>query len=151
MNSTTILLVEDDPSDAELIKRSFVRGEVANEVVLASDGQEALDYIFGTGRHAGRDMSKLPALTLLDFKLPKITGLEVLRRIRTETRTQRMPVVILTSSGEQKDLASGYDLGVNSYIRKPIDCKELARAIQHLAWYWLVLNEPPPTMMEGET
>jgi len=149
MSESTVLLVEDNPSDVELIKRACETGQIGNELVVASDGQEALDYIFGWGAHAGRDITKLPALTLLDLKLPKVSGLEVLHKIRMAEHSRRMPVVILTSSGEPQDLARGYDLGVNSYIRKPIVFRELARAIQHLAWYWLELNVRPPIRMGG--
>jgi len=111
---------------------------------VAEGGQEALDYLFGAGAGAGRDVAQLPALVLLDLKLPKVGGLEVLRRIRADERTRRLPVVILTSSREEQDGAASYDLGVNSYIRKPVDFNQFAQAIQHLGLYWLVLNEPPP-------
>lgn len=146
MNSKTILLIEDNPSDIGLTKRALEKGHIANELVVTEDGQEALNYLWGTGTHAGRDVSDLPTLTLLDLKLPRVSGLEVLRRVRSDPRTRRMPVVILTSSTEEQDVASGYDLGVNSYIRKPVDFKQFAEAIQQLGLYWLVLNEPPPKM-----
>jgi len=139
-----ILLVEDNPSDADLTKRALARGHISNVLVIAEDGQEALDYLFGTGAYIGRDVTQLPAVVLLDLKLPRVDGLEVLRRIRTETLTRRMPVVILTSSKEEQDLAASYDLGVNSYIRKPVDFEQFAQAIQTLGLYWLVLNEEPP-------
>ncbi len=139
-----ILLVEDNPSDVELTKRALSKAHVANELIVAEDGQEALDYLQCTGPHAGRDNSELPALTLLDLKLPKVPGLEVLRRIRSDARLRRLPVVILTSSNEERDLAAGYDLGVNSYIRKPVDFKQFLDAVQQLGLYWLVLNEPAP-------
>jgi two-component system, response regulator len=139
----TILLVEDNPSDVELTKRALKTCRVANALIVAEDGQEAVDYLFGTGLYAGRNTSELPALTLLDLKLPKIPGLEVLRRIRDDVRTHRLPVVILTSSKEEQDIATSYDLGVNSYIRKPVDFTQFARAIEQLGLYWLVLNEPP--------
>ena len=144
MNPKIILLVEDNPSDIGLTRRALAKSHVANELVVAEDGQEALDYLFGTGAYIGRDVTQLPAVVLLDLKLPRVDGLEVLRRIRTETLTRRMPVVILTSSKEEQDLATSYDLGVNSYIRKPVDFVQFAQAIQTLGLYWLVLNEEPP-------
>jgi CheY-like chemotaxis protein len=144
MNPKIILLVEDNPSDVGLTQRALDKSHVANELVVAEDGQAALDYLFGTGVHAGRDVAELPALVLLDLKLPGVDGLEVLRRVRADERTRRLPVVILTSSKEEQDVAAGYDLGVNSYIRKPVDFTQFAQAIQHLGLYWLVLNEPPP-------
>ena len=145
MNSEkVILLIEDNPSDVDLTRRALDKGHVANELIVAEDGEEALDYLWGAGVHAGRDVSDQPALTLLDLKLPKIPGLEVLRRIRSDPRTRRIPVVILTSSKEEQDVAAGYDLGINSYIRKPVDFKQFAHCIEQLGLYWLVLNEPPP-------
>lgn len=144
MRTGTILLVEDNPSDIDLTKRALVRSHIANDLVIAEDGEEALEYLFCAGRYSDRDVSNVPALTLLDLKLPKVPGLEVLRRIREDPRTRRMPVVILTSSKEEQDVATGYDLGVNSYIRKPVDFKQFASAIQQLGLYWLVLNESPP-------
>lgn len=149
MKAKTILLVEDNPSDVDLTRRAFLKARIQNELVVAEDGEEALDYLFGTGAHAGRDISLLPALTLLDLNLPKIRGLEVLRRIRSDVRTKRLPVVILTSSREEHDLAEGYDLGVNSYIQKPVDFTKFADAIGHLGLYWLVLNELPPELEPG--
>lgn len=144
MNSKTILLVEDNPSDVALTRRALDKARIANLLVVVEDGQEALDYLLGSGAHAGRDTSNQPALTLLDLKLPKIPGLEVLRRIRSEAVTLRLPVVILTSSDEEQDVARSYDLGINSYIRKPVDFRQFARAVEQLGLYWLVLNEPPP-------
>ena len=144
MNTKTILLVEDDPSDIDLTKRALAKGHILNQLVVASDGQEALDYLFGTGAYAGRDITDFPTLTLLDLKLPKVSGLDVLRRIRAEVSTRRMPVVILTSSREEQDLAASYDLGVNSYIRKPVDFQQFVESVAHLGLYWLVLNEEPP-------
>ena len=144
MKDKTILLIEDNPSDIELTKRALEKGHILNELVVASDGQEALDYLFGTGAYAGRDSSDFPALTLLDLKLPKVSGLDVLRRIRTEAGTRRMPVVILTSSREEQDMAASYDLGVNSYIRKPVDFESFVQSVAQLGLYWLVLNEGPP-------
>jgi two-component system response regulator len=145
MSDKILLLVEDDPSDVELTRRALARSRVANELVVAADGQEALDYLFATGEHAGRDPAALPALVLLDLKLPKIDGLEVLRRIRADERTRRLPVVVLTSSREEQDVAASYDLGVNSYIRKPVDFLRFAEAVQQVGLYWLLLNEAPPT------
>jgi CheY-like chemotaxis protein len=144
MNTKTILLVEDNPSDIELTQRALQKGHILNELVIASDGQEALDYLFGTGEYAGRDTSDFPALTLLDLKLPKVSGLDVLRKIRSEAATRRMPVVILTSSREEQDMAASYDLGVNSYIRKPVDFGQFVQSVAQLGLYWLVLNEEPP-------
>ena len=144
MNNKTILLVEDNPSDINLTKRAFEKGHITNNLVVAEDGQEALDYIFGKGIYANRDISQLPTLILLDLKLPKVSGLEVLKRIRAAEIIKRLPVVILTSSKEDEDMAASYDLGVNSYIRKPIDFNQFVEAIKYLGLYWLVINEPPP-------
>ncbi len=144
MKPKFILLVEDNPSDVGLTQRALAKSHVANELVLAEDGQDALDYLFGKGVYAGRDTSQLPAVVLLDLKLPRVDGLEVLKHIRSEALTRRLPVVILTSSKEEQDLATSYDLGVNSYIRKPVDFVQFAQAIQTLGLYWLVLNEEPP-------
>ena len=144
MKSKTILLIEDNPSDIDLTKRALEKGRIANALMVVSDGQEALDYLFGTGEYAGRDSSDFPALTLLDLKMPKVSGLDVLRRIRSDSRTRRMPVVILTSSREEQDIAAGYDLGVNSYILKPIDFEHFVQSVAQLGLYWLVLNQEPP-------
>ena len=144
MNPKTILLVEDNPSDIELTKRALGKSHVANELVVAEDGQEALDYLFGERTYAGREITQLPALVLLDLKLPKVDGLEVLQRIRADQQTRRQPGVVLTSSKEEQDLAASYDLGINSYIRKPVDFVQFVQTIQQLGLYWLVLNEPPP-------
>ncbi len=144
MSAKTILLIEDNPSDVELTKRALDRSHVANQLVVVEDGQEALDYLFARGRHAARDPADLPTLVLLDLKLPKLDGLAVLQRLRAEQLTKRLPVVVLTSSAEERDVAGCYDVGVNSYIRKPVDFNQFAAAIQHLGLYWLVLNEPPP-------
>lgn len=145
MQNRVILLVEDNPSDVGLTRRAFGKSRIGNELVVAQDGQEALDYLFGTGEWAGKTAAPLPAVVLLDLKLPLVDGLDVLRRIRENNRTRRLPVVILTSSTEQQDLAECYDLGANSYIHKPVDFVQFAEAVRQLGLYWLVLNEPPPT------
>jgi two-component system response regulator len=139
-----ILLVEDNPDDVELTLRAFRKSKIANEIVVAHDGVEALDYLFATGEHAGRDNSPLPQLVLLDLKLPRIDGLQVLERIRANPKTKLMPVVILTSSTEQPDLKTSYSLGANSYIRKPVDFQEFVVAVSRIGLYWLLLNQPPP-------
>jgi len=146
MKVKTILLIEDNPSDVDLTRRALRKARVQNALVVVEDGEEALDYLFCRGAYAGRDHSALPAITLLDLNLPKIPGLEVLHRIRADERTRRLPVVILTSSTEEHDVAAGYDLGVNSYIRKPVDFTQFAQAIENLGLYWLVMNELPPDM-----
>jgi len=152
MNPKIILLVEDNPSDIGLTQRALAQSRIANELVVAEDGQEALDYLFATGKHTGRDVSQAPALVLLDLKLPRVDGLEVLRQIRGDPRTSRLPVVILTTSKEEQDVAQSYDLGANSYIRKPVDFTQFAQAVEHLGLYWLVLNEPaPPRKRTGTT
>ena len=139
----SILLVEDNPDDEELTLRALNRNLIANDVVVAHDGEEALDFIFGRGAWAGRDPADLPALILLDLNLPVLDGLGVLRQIRADERTRRAPVVILTSSNEQRDLVSSYDLGANSYVRKPVEFEEFVEAVRQLGVYWLVLNELP--------
>lgn len=143
-NKMVILLVEDNPDDEELTLLAFKESKILNEVIVARDGEEALDYLFGKGKHAGRDLSVMPQLILLDLKLPKVDGLEVLKRLREERRTKLLPVVILTSSKEESDLISSYSLGVNSYIRKPVDFSQFIEAVNQLGLYWLVLNEAPP-------
>ena len=145
MDKKIILLVEDNPDDEALTLRALRKNKVLNEVVVARDGAEALDYLFGEGSYAGRDMSVMPQIILLDLKLPKVDGLEVLGRIRADDRTRLIPVIILTSSREEQDVVSGYDLGANSYIRKPVDFVQFIEAIRLLGLYWLVLNEFPPT------
>jgi CheY-like chemotaxis protein len=144
-----ILLVEDNADDEALTKRAFKKNNVMNRLVVARDGVEALDYLFGTGAHAGRDLSVMPAVILLDLKLPKVDGLEVLRRLRADPRTRLLPVVVLTSSKEEQDLAQSYSLGVNSYIRKPVDFEQFIEAVKQLGLYWLVLNEAPPVIAKA--
>ncbi|MCK4361825.1 MAG: response regulator [Dehalococcoidia bacterium] len=144
MENKIILLVEDDPDDEVLTLRALEKSNILNEIVVARDGVEALDYLFGKGSYSGRDTSVTPQLTLLDLKLPKMDGLEVLRRIRADKRTKLLPVVILTSSREERDLTRGYNLGANSYIRKPVDFVQFRKAVQQLGLYWLVLNVAPP-------
>jgi len=140
----SILLVEDNLDDVDLTLHALKKNRIKNEVVVAYDGAEALDYLFGTGKYAGRDLMIMPTVILLDLKLPKIDGLEVLRRLRANKRTRLLPVVILTSSKEEQDILSGYRLGVNSYVRKPVDFNQFAEAVSHLGLYWLLLNEAPP-------
>ena len=145
MTHRTILLVEDNPDDVQLTLRAFKKNNILNEVVVVSDGAMALEYLFGTGTYAGRDLARMPSVVLLDLKLPKVDGLEVLRRLRADERTRLLPVVILTSSKEEQDLINGYKLGANSYIRKPVDFNQFMEAARQLGMYWLVMNEPPPT------
>jgi CheY-like chemotaxis protein len=142
-----LLLVEDNPDDEELTLLAFEQSQIAHEVVVARDGVEALDYLFGTGIYADRDMSIMPALILLDLQLPRINGLEVLQRLRSDQRTKLLPIVILTTSNEQQDLINSYHLGCNSYLRKPVDYNQFVTAVQQLGMYWLLLNEPPPALV----
>jgi len=144
MNDNVILLVEDNPDDETLTLRALKKNNISNQVVVAHDGVEALDYLFGTGMYAGRNAREAPQLVLLDLKLPKIDGLEVLRRIREDERTRLQPVVILTSSTEEQDLTRSYSGGANSYIRKPVDFDQFSEAVRQLGLYWLVLNQNPP-------
>ena len=139
-----ILLVEDNVDEIELTLRAFKKSSFRNEMVVVRDGQEALDYLFVAGAYAARDPMVMPHVVLLDLNLPRISGLEVLRRMRADIRTKRLPVVILTTSSEEKDVIGGYDLGANSYVRKPVDFAQFAGAALQLGLYWLVLNEPPP-------
>ena len=139
-----ILLVEDNPRDEELTLRALQKNKIANPVIVVHDGVEALDYLFRTGSHAGRDPEAMPQVVLLDLKLPKLDGLEVLRRIRASDETRLLPVVILTTSSEDQDRLDGYSLGANSFVRKPVDFAEFSEAVRQLGLYWLVLNEPPP-------
>ena len=144
MDRTTILLIEDNPDDVELTLHAFQKNNMANDIVVASDGAEGLDYLFGTGKYAGRDAEEPPALILLDLQLPKIGGLEVLRKVREDERTKRIPVVIMTTSDEEEDIVNGYNGGANSYLRKPVDFGEFMNAVKQLEMYWMVLNTPPP-------
>jgi CheY-like chemotaxis protein len=143
VNKHVILLVEDNPDDEELTRLAFEESKVLNHLEVVRDGAEAIDYLFATGAWAGRPEGN-PSLILLDLKLPKIGGLEVLRRLRADPRTKSIPVVILTSSVEERDVIDGYDLGCNSYIRKPVDFSQFTEAVQQLGLYWLVMNEQPP-------
>ena len=143
MKDKIILLVEDNPDDEALTIRALKKSNVTKELVVARDGVEALDYLFGTGAYAGRNTTVLPGLVLLDLKLPKLDGLEVLRRLRADERTRRLPVVVLTSSKEEPDLVKSYNLGANSYIRKPVDFNQFTEAVRQLGLYWLMLNEVP--------
>jgi two-component system, response regulator len=149
MAEQTILLVEDNSDDEELTRIAFAEAKVANRLEVVRDGQEALDYLFAEGPHAERDVRDLPQLVLLDLKLPKIDGLEVLRRLRADDRTALLPVVILTSSTEEQDLLRGYRNGANSYVRKPVDFGEFVEAVRSLGLYWLVLNHTPPRRTAG--
>lgn len=144
MKGKSILLVEDEPNDVDLTVRALNRHHVANEVVVVRDGAEALDYLLGAVAMPGREARVMPAVVLLDLKLPKVNGLDVLRRLRADPRTRLIPVIILTSSNEERDLLGGYSLGANSYIRKPVDFEQFSEAIRQVGLYWLILNEPPP-------
>jgi CheY-like chemotaxis protein len=144
MKDKIILLIEDNPDDAALTLRALENNNIKNDVVVVHDGAEALDYLFGAGSYAGRDLTIMPQLTLLDLKLPKVDGLEVLRRLRANELTRLLPVVILTSSNEEQDRINGYGLGANSYVRKPIDFGQFIDVVRHLGLYWLSLNETAP-------
>ena len=143
MKNKVILLVEDNPSDIKLTKRALEQSQITNELIVAEDGGEALDYLFGTGQYAGRDIRDLPTVVLLDLKLPRVDGLEVLKKIRANELTSLLPVVILTSSDEEKDIIASYKLGANSYICK-VDFNQFAESVRNLGMYWQMLNEPPP-------
>jgi two-component system, response regulator len=145
MHEKIILLVEDNSDDELLTIRALRKNNISNEVVVARDGVEALDYLFGTGAYVGRNLSEMPQVVLLDLNLPKLDGLEVLRRVRADERTKLLPMVILTSSNEEADRINGYGLGANSYVRKPVDFNQFTEAARQLGLYWLVLNECPPT------
>jgi two-component system response regulator len=140
-----ILLVEDNPNDEELTLRALRKANIANEVFVARDGQEALDYLFGTGSRAGRELATMPAVVLLDLKLPKLNGIDVLHRIRADPRTKFVPVVILTSSSEDEDMVRSYQSGANSYVRKPIEFSAFANAVTQLGMYWVLINQIPPS------
>jgi len=146
MDRKIILLVEDNPDDEELTLRALKKNNILNEVVVARDGVEALDYLFGTGAYEGRNTSVQPQVVLLDLKLPKVSGLEVLERVRADPRTEFLPVVILTSSTEEQDMIKSYGLGANSYVRKPVDFGQFTQAVHQLGLYWLLLNEVPGRM-----
>jgi two-component system, response regulator len=145
MEDKVILLVEDNPRDEALTMRALKKNNISNNIIIARDGVEALDYLFGTGAYAGRDVREVPQLILLDLKLPKVDGLEVLRKLRANEHTRRLPVVIFTSSNEEEDLISSYNLGANSYVRKPVDFEQFMEASRQLGLYWLVLNQAAPT------
>lgn len=144
MLDTKILLVEDNPDDEALTLRAIRRNHIANEVVIARDGAEALDYLFARGSYEGRDMADLPAVVLLDLKLPKVDGLDVLRQMRHNERTRLVPIVVLTTSNEERDIVESYSLGANSYVRKPVDFEQFSQAVGQLGMYWLLLNQPLP-------
>ena len=144
MTDRAILLVEDNPDDEALTLRALKKHNITNQVVVAHDGAEALEYLFGTGRYADRDMELMPQLILLDLKLPKVDGLEVLRQLRADDRTRLLPVVVLTSSTEERDLVESYRLGANSYVRKPVDFTQFVEAARQLGLYWLLMNQAPP-------
>lgn len=146
MEMKSILLVEDNPDDEELMRRALKKNNIVNEVVVARDGVEALDYLLGTGAHEGRDLSVMPSLILLDLKLPKIGGLEVLKRIRANDITKLLPVVVFTSSDEESDIIKSYNLGCNSYVRKPVDFNRFVEAVGQLGLYWILVNMPTPTV-----
>jgi CheY-like chemotaxis protein len=144
MEQSVILLVEDNPDDEALTLRALKKNNIRNEVIIARDGVEAVDYLFGTGAHAGRDLSVMPQVILLDLKLPKMDGFEVLERIRSSEAAQYLPVVILTTSSEDQDRIRGYDLGANSFVRKPVEFDKFIEAVRQLGLYWLILNETAP-------
>jgi two-component system response regulator len=144
MDNKVVFLVEDNPDEVTLTLRTFKKNHILNDVVVAHDGSEALDYLFGTGAYSGRDTDDLPVFVMLDLKLPKVSGLEVLKAIRGDERTRLLPVIVLTSSDEERDLVQSYRLGANSYIRKPVDFIRFSEAMRQVALYWLVLNQTPP-------
>ena len=146
MGNKIILLVEDNQDDQVLTMRALKKSNIVNELVVLNDGVEALDYLLGTGMYAGRDISIMPQLILLDLKLPKVDGLQLLKRLRGHERTKLLPIVVLTTSKEEEDIAKSYSLGANSYIRKPVDFTEFSRVVQQLGLYWLLLNEAPPVL-----
>jgi two-component system response regulator len=149
MQSDIILLVEDNPDDVKLTIKALQQSKIGNEVIVAKDGQQALDWLFCNEEYTGRDPTIIPVVILLDLKLPRVDGLEVLRRIRADKRTELLPVVILTSSSMEQDLLKSYQLHANSYIQKPVDFEQFVRAVKQIGAYWLVINEPPPGRKHG--
>lgn len=147
MSKNIIMVVEDNQDDLDLTLRAFAKNNILNEIVIARDGVEALDYLFGTGAHQGRDLHVMPEVILLDLKMPRMGGIEVLRRIRSDARTKLLPVVVLTSSDEERDMIDSYECGVNSYIRKPVDFNQFVDAVRQLSLYWVVLNQCPHTQV----
>ncbi|MCE5313495.1 MAG: response regulator [Armatimonadota bacterium] len=145
MSRSIILLVEDNADDVALTKRAFKKSNILNKVVVAGDGIEAMNYLFCEGEYAGRDPDEMPAVVLLDLKLPRVDGMEVLRRVRADERTKLLPIVVLTSSKEEEDVIRSYSLGANSYVRKPVDFNEFVEAVSRLGLYWLIVNETPPS------
>ena len=148
-NEKVILLIEDNPDDEALTTRALRRSNIVNDIIVAHNGAEGLDYLFARGAYTGRNTNELPALVLLDLKLPKIDGLEVLRRIRSDDRTRLLPVVMLTSSSEEKDIIESYHLGANSYVRKPVEFEQFAESVRQLGLYWLLINEQVPPRRQG--
>jgi CheY-like chemotaxis protein len=144
MSDKLIMVVEDNPDDEELTLRALRHGKVANEIVVTRDGSEALEFMFGTGKYEGRDISKMPAVVLLDLKLPKLSGLDVLQRLRADPRTKLVPIVVLTSSSEEEDMLRSYQWGANSYVRKPVEFTAFASAVSQLGIYWMLINQAPP-------
>jgi len=144
MPQKMIMVVEDNPDDEELTLRALRKGKIANEIVVTRDGNEALEFVFGKGQYAGRNLERMPAVILLDLKLPKLSGLEVLKQLRSDHRTKLIPVVVLTSSSEDEDMLRSYQVGANSYVRKPVEFSSFANAVSQLGMYWLLLNETPP-------
>lgn len=144
MSDKLIMVVEDNPDDEELTLRALRQGKIANEIVVTRDGSEALEFMFGTGKYEGRDLSRMPAVVLLDLKLPKLSGLDVLQRLRADPRTKLVPVVVLTSSSEEEDMLRSYQSGANSYVRKPVEFTAFASAVSQLGIYWMLINQSPP-------
>ena len=149
MDEKIILLVEDNSDDEALTLRALKKNNITNDVVVARDGVEALDYLFGTGKYSGRNLNVMPQVVLLDLKLPKVDGFEVLRQLRANERTKLLPVVILTTSNEESDRINGYGLGANSFVRKPVEFDRFIEAVRQLGLYWLILNEPVPSQRKG--
>jgi two-component system, response regulator len=145
MTMKPLLLVEDNRDDELLTIRALKKNNFLNDVIVARDGQEALDYLLGSGAHAGRDLSQVPQVVLLDLNMPRVDGLEVLRRIRADERTKILPVIVMTSSKEEEDIVQSYSRGANAYVRKPVDFREFTEAVKHLGLFWLLLNEGPPS------